>query len=37
MDVTAFEQWLGAIRQLTVAQRRQVWQVLALSGASGRF
>jgi hypothetical protein len=34
MEVTAFEQWVGAIEGLTVSQRRQVWQALALSEAS---
>ena len=37
MDVTAFEQWFGAIRQLTAGQRRRVWQALALSEASDGY
>ena len=37
MDATAFKQWLGEIEGLTVAQRRQVWRALALSGASKSY
>jgi transposase-like protein len=37
MDATAFKQWLGELEGLTVAQRRQVWQELALSEASDGY
>jgi hypothetical protein len=34
MDVAEFDGWLSAIAALTPPQRRQVWQMLALSEAS---
>ena len=34
MDVAAFDAWLSAIAALTPRQRRQAWQMLALSEAS---
>ena len=36
MDTAEFERWLGVIAALTLAQRRQAWQALALSEASVR-
>jgi hypothetical protein len=34
MDVAAFDGWLSAIAALTPRQRRQAWQMLALSEAT---